>query len=156
MLRWMTRVRVRGSLKPVGLVVHALLLATVLGGATLVVWLSVGREAFQGGITHVITDRGVPIYGLLAAASTAVGYLAGRGPWRHRDLATVAVVTMLAWLVEGAILVVFGQLLADELRSVVFRAAVWLTATGTLLQPIAVFVGAWIGLRGASKGTNRG
>jgi hypothetical protein len=156
MLWWMTAVRVRGSLRPVGLVVHALVLAVVLGGATLVVWLLVGREAFQGGIGHVITERGLPLYGLLATASAVIGYLAGRGPRRHGDLVTVAVVTMLAWLVEGAILVVFGQLLADELRSLVFRAAVWLTATGALLQPIAVVVGAWIGLRGALKGANRG
>ena len=156
MLRSMIPVRVRGSLHQVGLIAHTLLLGIALGGATLLVWLLVGREAFQGGIAHVITDRGVLIYGLLATASTVIGYVAGRGPWRHRDLATVAGVTMLAWLTEGAILVVFGQLLTDELRSPAFRAAVWLTATGALLQPIAVFVGAWIGLRSALNGANRG
>lgn len=131
------------SFRPRELAVHGVLLSLALGLMTGIIWLLVGgREASQGGFLGVVRDDGVLLYGALALASGAIGYAIGRGPWRDRSSRSQFVVIAFAWLVEGAILVVFGRLLADELHPPV-AAFAWLVATGAGLQPLATSAGAW-------------
>ena len=131
------------AFRPRELVVHGAVLSLVLGTVTGIIWLLVGgREASQGGFLNVARDDGVLLYGALALASGAIGYLIGRGPWHDRSLRPQFVVIAFAWLVDGVILVVFGRLLAGELHPPV-AALAWLVATGAGLQPVAASAGAW-------------
>ncbi len=123
---------------------HGVLLSLVLGTVTGIIWLLVGgREASQGGYLNVVRDDGVLLYGALALASGAIGYVIGRGPWRDRSLRWRFVAIALAWLVDGVILVVFGRLLAGELDPP-FAVIAWLIATGVGLQPLATSAGTWL------------
>ncbi len=132
------------SLRSREIVVHGVLLALVLGTLTGIIWLLVGgREASQGGFVNVARDDGVLIYGALALASGAIGYLIGRWPWRDRPLRLQFVVIAFAWLLDGVILVAFGRILADELDPTA-AAFAWLVATGAGLQPLATSAGAWL------------
>jgi hypothetical protein len=125
----------------------SLALALVLGMTTYLCWLFVGREAYQGGIPQAIADRGLLIYGVLALAWAVVGAVTAR--WRHVrwSVTSIALAATLAWLIQGGIVIIFGSLIADELRSIPFNASIWLVATGVVLQPIAVFVGSALGAR---------
>jgi hypothetical protein len=132
------------SLRLPEIAVHGILLSLLLGAVTGTVWLLVGgREASQGGYLNVVRDDGVLLYGALALASGAIGYLIGRGPWRDRSLRWRFVVIAFAWLVDGVILVVLGRRLADELDPPLAFIA-WLIATGVGLQPLATAAGAWL------------
>ena len=132
------------SLRLPEIAVHGLLLSLLLGAVTGIIWLLVGgREASQGGFLNVVRDDGVLLYGALALASGAIGYVIGRGPWRDRSLRPQFVVIAFVWLVDGVILVVFGRLLAGELHPPV-AALAWLVATGAGLQPLATSAGTWL------------
>lgn len=133
------------------LVVQVPLTAAVLGCATFAVWLLVGREAFQGGIVSVIADRGVLLFGLLAVTWASIEFAGGRWSWSARSSRFLAILATLAWLTQGAIVVLFGQALTGELRPIPLSAFVWLIATGIVLQPIVVFIGARVGSARASR-----
>lgn len=138
--------------RPVVALATSLVLALVLGVTTFVGWVLVGREAYQGGIPHAIAERGLLIYSVLAALWAAVGVAAGRWlplPGGGKELALVAT---LAWLVQGGIVVFFGEVISNELRSMPFNASIWLVATGLVLQPIAVIAGALLGRSRAAHG----
>ena len=60
------------------------------------------------------------------------------------DLKTIAALALVAWV--GQLLVVLSGVVA-EYSQLPGALLIWLYATGGLLQPIAAFVGGWVGLR---------
>lgn len=118
-----------------------------MGIAVTISWFAFGRgDPYGLEPHHTLTLRRLTIYGSQFLAVGAFVFILVRtrlGAWSPVTL--WAAVTS-AWLLEGIVLTVMGTVVANELSPIV-AWYFWLVATGGPLQPVAAFVGGWLGLR---------
>lgn len=120
-----------------------------MGIAVTVSWFAFGRGDPLGlEPHHMLTLRRVTIYGSQFLAIGAFVFILVRTRLTAWSPVTLWAAVTSAWLLEGIVLTVIGPVVANELTP---RVAwyYWLVATGGPLQPVAAFVGGWLGLRRA-------
>ena len=129
----------RPSLRALAATAAALTLA--LGVSTVVVWVVLGGlTVFQGpGRTWAAAWPLIAALQVLAAAG-----IGGMAAQRSRlPDGWLAIAIAVAWVGEGLVLAIGGQLIANELTPVV-AVSIWWMATVGPLQPAAAMVGGWL------------
>jgi hypothetical protein len=121
-----------------------------MGVAVTISWMAFGRHDSFGLEPHdLLTQRRLWIYGSQFLLISAYLYALTRGSLRALSAVTLWASVTSAWLLEGVVLTVIGEpLVANELTPLV-AWYFWLVATAGPLQPLAAFVGGWLGLRHA-------
>jgi hypothetical protein len=119
-----------------------------MGLAVTVSWFAFGRGDTYGlEPLDVLTQRRLWIYGSQFVVIGAFLYALTRTRLQAVSAVTLWASVTSAWLLEGVVLTVIGApLVANELDPHV-AWYFWLVATAGPLQPVAAFVGGWLGLR---------
>jgi hypothetical protein len=121
-----------------------------MGLAVTVSWFAFGRgDSYGLEPLDVLTQRRLWIYGSQFVVIGAFLYALTRTRLQAVSAVTLWASVTSAWLLEGVVLTVIGApLVANELDPHV-AWYFWLVATAGPLQPVAAFVGGWLGLRHA-------
>jgi hypothetical protein len=119
-----------------------------MGLAVTVSWFAFGRgDSYGLEPLDVLTQRRLWIYGSQFVVIGAFLYALTRTRLQAVSAVTLWASVTSAWLLEGVVLTVIGApLVANELDPHV-AWYFWLVATAGPLQPVAAFVGGWLGLR---------
>lgn len=121
-----------------------------MGIAVTISWFVFGRQDSLGLEPHdMLTQRRLGIYGSQFLLIGGFLYALTRTWFLAWSTVTLWASVTTAWLLEGVVLTVIGEpLVANELSPLV-AWYFWLVATAGPLQPLAAFVGGWLGLRRA-------
>ena len=121
-----------------------------MGIAVTISWFVFGRQDSLGLEPHdMLTQRRLGIYGSQFLLIGGFLYALTRTWLLAWSTVTLWASVTTAWLLEGVVLTVIGEpLVANELSPLV-AWYFWLVATAGPLQPLAAFVGGWLGLRRA-------
>lgn len=119
-----------------------------MGIAVTISWMAFGRgDPYGLGPDDMLTQQRLWIYGSQFLLIGAGLYALARTWFRRWSAVTLLASVTLAWLLQGLLLTVLGErLVANELDPPI-AWYFWLVATAGPLQPIAAFVGGWLGLR---------
>lgn len=124
-----------------------------MGIAVTISWFAFGRGDPLGlEPEHMLTLRRLTIYGSQFLAVGAFVFTLVRTRLTAWSPVTLWAAVTSAWLLEGVVLTVIGPVVANELTPAV-AWYFWLVATAGPLQPVAAFVGGWLGLRRARVGS---
>ena len=121
-----------------------------MGIAVTISWFAFGRgDSFGLEPIDLLTQRRLWIYGSQFVLIGGFLYALARTWLRALSAVSLWASVTAAWLLEGVVLTVIGEpLVANELDPEV-AWYFWLVATAGPLQPVAAFVGGWLGLRHA-------
>ena len=119
-----------------------------MGIAVTISWFAFGRgDSFGLEPDDLLTQRRLWTYGSQFVLISGCLYALTRTRLRALSAVTLWALVTSAWLLEGVVLTVIGEpLVANELDPQV-AWYFWLVATAGPLQPLAAFVGGWLGLR---------
>jgi hypothetical protein len=105
------------------------------------------RDSYGLGPDDMLTQQRLWIYGTQFLLIGAGLYALARTWFRRWSAVTLLASVTLAWLLQGLLLTVLGErFVANELDPPI-AWYFWLVATAGPLQPIAAFIGGWLGLR---------
>lgn len=124
--------------------VRVVSLTLALGATVAVSWIAVRGVSVFSGPGPFLDPSWFVIWASQAGLAGVIGMVAGRAWGRETAAGHLVGVVLAAWVGELIVVTLLAPFLAGEL-SLVHGPAIWLAATGGIIQPLASVTGALLG-----------